>query len=158
MLQFMGSQRVGHDLATTTIYDIMKPFRVLEDIMRLKKIVKCFFLPKNNSNISYISIKSETYKLFHEWLKEERLSVLVTTLNVMVEISVFHFSLQNVSTHIRNTLLLHSERTALVFQTFFSLPPAFFSFSFFLSSHSLSPSLFYFLSFFLSQYFFLWPI
>ena len=38
MLQFMGSQRVGHYLATT-IYDIMKPFRVLEDIMRLKKIV-----------------------------------------------------------------------------------------------------------------------
>ena len=39
MLQFMGSQRVGHYLATTTIYDIMKPFRVLEDIKRLKKIV-----------------------------------------------------------------------------------------------------------------------
>ena len=80
------------------------------------------------------------HKLFHEWLKEEKLSVLVTTLNVMVEIFVLHFSLQNVSTHKRNTLLLHSERIALVFWTFFSLPPAFFSFCSFLS-HSLSPSL-----------------
>ena len=42
-LPSLGSRRVGHDLATTTIYDIMKPFRVLEDIMRLKKIV-VFFL------------------------------------------------------------------------------------------------------------------
>ena len=38
MLQFMGSQRVGHYLATT-IYDIMKPFRVLEDFMGLTKLL-----------------------------------------------------------------------------------------------------------------------
>ena len=42
----------------------MKTFRVLEDTMRLKKIINLrffFVLPKNNSNISYISIKSDTY-------------------------------------------------------------------------------------------------